>query len=195
MAQAAPLSLTSYRDFLGSDLHTSLLQEAFLKPPELGDSFGLLGLLPSSSFCVLPAKLLQLCLTLWDPWTVARCSSSVHGVLQARILEWVAMPFSRGIFPTQEANLPLIMSPALAGGFFITSATSSLYYNSAKTQLSPSGPQAGGLSMTPYTSAQDRPGLHPCTPDCLALAPRGASCLDVDTNLPQGQRRRALRHL
>jgi len=25
--------------------------------------------------------------------------SSVHGILQARILEWVAMPFSRGSFP------------------------------------------------------------------------------------------------
>jgi len=27
--------------------------------------------------------------------------SSVRGILQARILEWVAMPFSRGNFPTQ----------------------------------------------------------------------------------------------
>ena len=30
--------------------------------------------------------------------------SSVHGILQARILEWVAMPSSRGIFPTQWVN-------------------------------------------------------------------------------------------
>ena len=30
--------------------------------------------------------------------------SSVHGILQARILEWLAMPSSRGIFPTQESN-------------------------------------------------------------------------------------------
>ena len=29
---------------------------------------------------------------------------TVHGILQARILEWVAFPFSRGIFPTQESN-------------------------------------------------------------------------------------------
>jgi len=29
---------------------------------------------------------------------------TVHGILQARILEWVAIPFSRGIFPTQESN-------------------------------------------------------------------------------------------
>ena len=35
--------------------------------------------------------------------------SSVHGILQARILEWVAMPSSRGIFPTQGLNLGLLL--------------------------------------------------------------------------------------
>ena len=30
--------------------------------------------------------------------------STVHGSLQARILEWVAFPFSRGIFPTQRSS-------------------------------------------------------------------------------------------
>ena len=93
------------------------------------------------------------------PWTAVHCSSSVHGVLQARIPEWVALPFSRGIFPTQESNLPL--SPALAGGFLTTTATSSVCYNSSKTQLSFPGPRAGGLNITPYTGAQNRPGLHP----------------------------------
>ena len=34
--------------------------------------------------------------------------SSVHGILQARILEWVAMLFSRGIFPIQGLNLDLL---------------------------------------------------------------------------------------
>ena len=29
-------------------------------------------------------------------WTVALTGSSVHGIIQARILEWVAMPSSRG---------------------------------------------------------------------------------------------------
>ena len=33
---------------------------------------------------------------------------SVHGILQARILEWGAIPFSRGIFPTQGSNLGLL---------------------------------------------------------------------------------------
>ena len=42
------------------------------------------------------AKLLQLCLTLCDPMDCSLLGSSVHGNLQARILERVAMPFSRG---------------------------------------------------------------------------------------------------
>ena len=41
-------------------------------------------------------KLLQLCLTLCDPMDCSPPGSSVHGILQARILEWVAMPSSRG---------------------------------------------------------------------------------------------------
>ena len=36
------------------------------------------------------------CLTLCDPMDYSLPGSSVHGVLQARILEWVAMPSSRG---------------------------------------------------------------------------------------------------
>ena len=34
--------------------------------------------------------------------------SSVHGIFQARILEWVAISFSRRIFPTQGSNLGLL---------------------------------------------------------------------------------------
>ena len=30
------------------------------------------------------------------PWTEARQAPSVHRILQARVLEWVAIPFSRG---------------------------------------------------------------------------------------------------
>ena len=33
--------------------------------------------------------------------------SSVYGIFQARILEWVAISFSRGSFPTQGSNLGL----------------------------------------------------------------------------------------
>ena len=38
------------------------------------------------------AKLLQSCLTLCDPMNCSLPGSSVYGILQARILEWVAMP-------------------------------------------------------------------------------------------------------
>ena len=37
----------------------------------------------------------QLCLTLCDPKDCSPPGSSVHGILQARMLEWVAIPFSR----------------------------------------------------------------------------------------------------
>ena len=43
----------------------------------------------------------QLCSTLCNPMDCSQPGSSVHGILQASILEWVAMLFSRGIFPTQ----------------------------------------------------------------------------------------------
>ena len=38
----------------------------------------------------------QSCLTLCNPMDCSSSSYSVHGILQARILEWVAIPFSRG---------------------------------------------------------------------------------------------------
>jgi len=37
------------------------------------------------------------CLTLCDPMDHSPPGSSVHGILQARILEWVAIPFSRDL--------------------------------------------------------------------------------------------------
>ena len=48
---------------------------------------------------------------------------SVHEIFQARILEWVAMPSSRGI--SQPGIEP--MSPALAGEFFTTEPQGKLY--------------------------------------------------------------------
>ena len=52
---------------------------------------------PESCSCLLSVSLLvaQSCLTLWDPLDYNLPGSSVHGILQARILEWVAISFSR----------------------------------------------------------------------------------------------------
>jgi len=49
-------------------------------------------------------------------WTVSPPGSSVHGILQARILEWVVMS-SSGDLPDPGIKLMSLMSPALAGGF------------------------------------------------------------------------------
>ena len=44
---------------------------------------------------------IKLCLTLVTPWTIVP-GSSVHGVFQARILDWVAISFSRGSFQPRD---------------------------------------------------------------------------------------------
>ena len=46
----------------------------------------------------------QSCPTLRDPVDCSPPGSSAHEILQARTLEWVAISFSRGIFPTQGSN-------------------------------------------------------------------------------------------
>ena len=49
-----------------------------------------------SNILKVKVKITQLCSTLCNPMDYSPPSSSVHGILQARILEWVAIPFSRG---------------------------------------------------------------------------------------------------
>ena len=53
------------------------------------------------------ALVTRLCPTLCDCMDCSPPGSSVHGILQASILEWVAMPLLQGIFPTQGPNLVL----------------------------------------------------------------------------------------
>ena len=62
----------------------------------------------------------QSCLTLCDPMDCSPLGSSVHGVLQVRILEWVASPSSGDL-------LDLGIEPALADGFFTVWATREAY--------------------------------------------------------------------
>ena len=56
----------------------------------------------------------QSCLTLCDPMDYSLPRSSVHGTLQVRILEWVAIPFSRG-FPQPRTQTWV---SCIAGRFF-----------------------------------------------------------------------------
>ena len=64
----------------------------------------------------------QLLTTLCDPGDCSPPGSSVHGVLQARILEWVANSFSRGSSRPRDGTHASCVScvPCIAGGFFTT---------------------------------------------------------------------------
>ena len=64
--------------------------------------------------CNVKMKVVQSCLTLCDPMDYA-----VHGILQARILKWVAIPFYRG--PSHPRNRTQVSH--IAGRFFTSWAT------------------------------------------------------------------------
>ena len=67
-------------------------------------------------------KSLQLCLALCNPMQCSLPGSSVHGISQARILEWVAISSSRGSSPPKDQTHVSCSSPTLAVGFFTTIA-------------------------------------------------------------------------
>ena len=69
--------------------------------------------------CVHAHVCAQLRLTLCDLRDYNLPGSSVHGIFQARLLEWVAISFSRGS-PDLGTELVSLVSPALAGRFFAT---------------------------------------------------------------------------
>ena len=56
------------------------------------------------------------CLILCPPTDCSPPGSFLHGILQARILEWIAISFSKGSSQTGKGNP--FWSPSLAGGFF-----------------------------------------------------------------------------
>ena len=83
---------------------------------------------PSSCLCVCVCVcvcvwITQSCLTLCDPTNCSPPGFSVHGILQARILEWIAIPFSRG--SSQPRDWTLVS--CIAGKFFTTWATGKSY--------------------------------------------------------------------
>ena len=64
--------------------------------------------------CMLCVLVAQLCPTLCNPMNCSPPGLSVHGIFQARILEWIAIPFSRGISQPRDRTLV----SCLAGRFF-----------------------------------------------------------------------------
>ena len=73
-------------------------EEAFEKPSVRSEKHGRRYEV-QGGFC-----LLKSCLTLCDPMDCNLLGSSVYGILQARILEWVAISSSRGYSPPSDQN-------------------------------------------------------------------------------------------
>ena len=80
--------------------HTYIYIHSFLRFLSHIGHYRMLSSVPhtiSRSLCAcMHAKSIQSSLTLCDPMVCSLPGSSVHGILQARILEWVAMPSSSG---------------------------------------------------------------------------------------------------
>ena len=72
----------------------------------------------------------QLCLTLCDPMDCSPPGSSVHGILQARILEWGAIPFSGELpNPGIEPESPALQVESLPSGPPGKPSSSTYYLN------------------------------------------------------------------
>ena len=77
----------------------------------------------------------QSCPTLCNPMNCSPPGFSVHGISQARILEWVAIPSPGDLFNPRSEPVSL----ALVGGFFITESPGKppQIYSLFKNQICP----------------------------------------------------------
>ena len=69
---------------------------------------------------VCAGPVIQSCLTPCSPMDYSPPSSCFLGILQARILVWVAISFSRGSSQPRETEPAFLVPPALVGRFFTT---------------------------------------------------------------------------
>ena len=88
--------------------------------------------------CEVKVKVTQSCPTLCGPMDY-----TVHGILQARILEWVAIPFSRGSFQPRDRTLV----SCIAGRFFTSWATREAQRNLRCVLLSERRQSAEGYTL------------------------------------------------
>ena len=114
----------------------------------------------------------QSCLTLCDPLGHRLPGSSVHGILQARILEWIAIPFSRGSsWPRDQTQVSCTV-----GRFFTVWASMTLQTSQHLTQRVPKWHLFSFHKISLYTS------LYPCFGGqllCVSVGERGGVIIDM----------------
>ena len=101
-------------------------------------------------------KVAQSCPTLWDPMNY-----KVHGILQARILEWVAFPFSRGLpNPGIKRRLPTLQADSFP----------------AEPQGKPKNTGLGSLSLLQgiFPTQGSNPDLPHCRQSLSQLSHKGS---------------------
>ena len=112
----------------------------------------------------------QPCLALCDPMDCSLPGSSVHGILQARILQWVAMPFSevqcgrqglQGVGGAGGATPPSLSPGAKKGGATGEPQTEGLWGAPTSTGVKEVHPQqALGVCGEPFCEKDFRPNLE-----------------------------------
>ena len=146
--------------------------------------------LPVGLYNAVCAKSLQLCLTLCDPRDYSPPGSSVHGILQVRKLEWVAMPSSRGSSdPGTEPASPALQADSLPLSHHLGSPS---WQNLRKRiwRVSFSSVQLGGtrrLTLScnrPYLQRSRCSSRKPLPAQALAAPPPPAPAPGPATGLP-----------
>ena len=79
-----------------------------------------MGVRVQHGFVVVDFVVAQSCPTLYNPMNCSPPGSSVHGIFQVRIVQWVANSFSRGAWPQTnlDSSLKLSHSPVNLGKFY-----------------------------------------------------------------------------
>ena len=116
----------------------------------------------------------QPCPTLFDPMDYSPPGSSVHGILQARILEWVAIPFSRG-----SSQLRDLCYPEPPGKLRKTSVSFASHAGRQVLTLTPLGKLVTESEINPdLTDLKDWKGQCSVAQSCMTL------CDPMDCSLP-----------
>ena len=119
------------------------------------------------------AVLIHSCLTLCDPMDCSPPGSWIHGILQARILEWVAIPFSRGSSrPRDQTRVSCIADrfftetpgkpPVTVTSYNSVTAMWGACYPTAERRKDPSWETSGMLRVGAISGF--KPGPHLPTP-------------------------------
>ena len=112
---------------------------------------------------------------LCEPMDCCPPGSSVHGILQARILEWVAIAFSRGSFPPSPHHRQILYCLSHQG-----------MYNGEPIGLVCWAPLYPLVHMREAAPCPVTEG-QPCTPLCPALASHSQAIAGAGTDVEQSE--------